>query len=571
MGTYPHTARLRRGALVLAACALLAAGAASAQAKPPRTGFERTPTAGLAAAKKAGAPKVVRTAAAEGTKALRLARSRRPQWVQHRYRPQAKRLAVSFSYKRTRRGRQIILSLPANKIQIADTGTGKLLLMRPRKPARVIAQVKRAGSWNRLKVIVDAKRNRMRFVPNGRTRTRWQKTPLRPEAGMRFGAPDMRNGPVFYDAVNLSLPATAAPLPANPDPRPIGTPPPGGSVPPPPPPPPPPIDTTPTVVSTSGTRWMINGQLTYPGTPAEGTLQVVRAANAIFDDRNPATLPYWKYPDTGVWDPERNVREFLEQMRVWRTYGINAVDVSLMGGKPYPYNGQLEQDFGAAATGSNQPQDAIGFTPQGQLLPAYRARAERVIEAADQLDMVVILTVLYWGQVHRLQDLSYEDDAVRNTALWLKDKGYTNVLLEISNEGNAHNAHNLLPVARAAHPDILVGIGMSPVNRFQFNASWWTSADWTCLHGNGREDTEIAADIAQARSLSSFPLCINEDSHWRITQPRFNMLNSLGTGNGYYDQVGFQSMPIDWSINTADKQAFFNKVKAVTGGAAVGG
>ncbi len=558
----------------MAVLGLLVAGllitAAPAAAKPPRTGFEKSPTRGLAQAKTAGAPTVVRARAVEGSKALRLKRSGKPQWVQHRYRPAANRLAVSFSYKRIRTGRQIIFSLPANNIQLADTGTGKLLLMRPKKPARVIARVNRAGSWNRLKVIVDARRNRMRVVPNNRTRTRWQRARFRKEAAVRFGALNLKNGPVFYDAVNLSPDETTTPAPpVAADPAPIGTPPPGPVITPPPPPPPPPRDSTPTVVSTSGSSWMINGRLTYPGTAAQGTLQVVRAANAIFDDTNPATLPYWKYPDTGVWDPERNTNEFIEQMRVWRTYGINAVDVSLMGGKPYPYNGQLEQDFGSAATGSNQPQNAIGFTPQGQLLPAYRARAERVIEAADQLDMIVILTVLYWGQVHRLQDLSYEDDAVRNTALWLKEKGYTNVLLELSNESHDYNAHTLLGVARQAHPGILVGIGMSPVHRFRYNASWWTSADWTCLHGNGREDAEISADIAQARSLSSFPLCINEDSHWRITQPRFNMLNSLGTGNGYYDQVGFQSLPINWSINTNDKLAFFNKVRAVTGGASV--
>ena len=536
-----------RTCLVLAACALLAAGAASAQAKPPRTGFERTPTAGLAAAKKAGAPKVVRTAAAEGTKALRLARSRRPQWVQHRYRPQAKRLAVSFSYKRTRRGRQIILSLPANKIQIADTGTGKLLLMRPRKPARVIAQVKRAGSWNRLKVIVDAKRNRMRFVPNGRTRTRWQKTPLRPEAGMRFGAPDMRNGPVFYDAVNLSLPATAAPLPANPDPRPAPeVPEPAG-----------------TVAGVSGARWTINGRLTYPGTPAEGTLQSLRAAQAIFDDENPETRRWWAYPDTGVWDPERNVGEFLAMLPRYREAGITMITISLMGGTPY--RRELGAAFGETTFyGTGQPQRASGFSADGTAIkPAWADRAARVIDAADRLGMIVNLEVLYWGQYHLLTGTQGQFNAVRTAASWVRDNGWRSVVLELSNESNNNNVHELYPVAKRAHPDLLVGTAMSPVNRFRFDPSWWEIADFTFLHANGRTDEEIRGDVAAARALTDAPLHVNEDSHWRITQSRFDMLNALGVGNGYYDQEGYQSPPVDWSIASGHQRAFFAKVAAL--------
>ena len=60
----------------------------------------------------------------------------------------------------------------------------------------------------------------------------------------------------------------------------------------------------------------INGQPTYAGRtyrgwPIEGLLMNVRAVQATFDDINPETRDQWAYPDTGVWDPERNLSEFL--------------------------------------------------------------------------------------------------------------------------------------------------------------------------------------------------------------------------------------------------------------------
>ena len=48
-----------------------------------------------------------------------------------------------------------------------------------------------------------------------------------------------------------------------------------------------------TVVSMDGTRFLINGQLTSPGKPAEGQLLNTRMAQAIFDDDNPATVGDW--------------------------------------------------------------------------------------------------------------------------------------------------------------------------------------------------------------------------------------------------------------------------------------
>ena len=37
----------------------------------------------------------------------------------------------------------------------------------------------------------------------------------------------------------------------------------------------------------------------------------------------------------------------------------------------------------------------------------------------------------------------------------------------------------------------------------------------------------------------------------------------IGGGFGYYDQSGFQSPPINWSINTQTKKNFFDEIEKI--------
>ncbi|MGE3819761.1 MAG: hypothetical protein AB7I30_10015, partial [Isosphaeraceae bacterium] len=69
-----------------------------------------------------------------------------------------------------------------------------------------------------------------------------------------------------------------------------------------------------TEVSIRGDAFLINGKPTYEGRvwngrPIEGLLLNSRMVQATFDDLNPETRGRWAYPDTGVWDAERNTRE----------------------------------------------------------------------------------------------------------------------------------------------------------------------------------------------------------------------------------------------------------------------
>ena len=59
---------------------------------------------------------------------------------------------------------------------------------------------------------------------------------------------------------------------------------------------------------------------------------------ATFDDLNPETAKRWAYPDSGMWDAERNVREFIAAMPVWKAHGLLAVTVNFQVGSPEGYS-----------------------------------------------------------------------------------------------------------------------------------------------------------------------------------------------------------------------------------------
>jgi hypothetical protein len=116
-----------------------------------------------------------------------------------------------------------------------------------------------------------------------------------------------------------------------------------------------------------------------------------RMVQATFDDLNAATRARWAYPDTGEWDPDRNVREFIGMLPIYRQHGLLAVTVNWQGGSPEGYSRE-------------QPWENSAFTPDGALRSEYAERMRQVIQAADACGMVVIVGYFYQGQDERLRD-----------------------------------------------------------------------------------------------------------------------------------------------------------------------
>ena len=90
-----------------------------------------------------------------------------------------------------------------------------------------------------------------------------------------------------------------------------------------------------TIVQIKGDQFYINSKPTYPGRywnnyKIEGLLMNSRMVQGIFDDLNPETVNSFAYPDTKKWDAERNNNEFVANMSLWNSYGLNCFTINSM-------------------------------------------------------------------------------------------------------------------------------------------------------------------------------------------------------------------------------------------------
>jgi hypothetical protein len=103
------------------------------------------------------------------------------------------------------------------------------------------------------------------------------------------------------------------------------------------------------------------------------------------------------------------------------------------------------------------------------------------------------------------------------------------------------------------------------------------ASDFLLIHGNGVSDpARIAAMVRRTRAVPGWtpkPILFNEDDHYDFERPANNCTAALGeyASWGYYDQGtnnyqdGFQSPPVNWTVNTERKRAFFRLVAEITG------
>jgi hypothetical protein len=246
-----------------------------------------------------------------------------------------------------------------------------------------------------------------------------------------------------------------------------------------------------TRVTIIGGRWHLNGKVTYPGARAEGLLMNVRMVNAVFEDRHRPDL-----------DPEATTDRFLARLPDYAEHGVRAFTVCLQGGMP-GYEGALNS----------------AFDPDGSLRPSYLKRVRRVIEACDRQGVVVILGCYYQRQDQVLKDEAAVKAGLVNAVTWVKDSGFTNVVLEVANEfphpgfdhrilGTAEGEVELLRLARRTAPGLVVstsGIGDGRLPDVVAEAS-----DFLLIHFNG---VPVKAIPERIRELQKFgkPVVCNED------------------------------------------------------------
>jgi hypothetical protein len=337
-----------------------------------------------------------------------------------------------------------------------------------------------------------------------------------------------------------------------------------------------------TRVTIVGDAFHINEQPTYAGRTwqgkkIEGLLLNSRMVQATFDDLNPQTRQRWIYPDTKVWDADRNLREFLAAMPEWRKRGLLGITVNLQGGSPQGYS-------------KEQPWHNSGFTESGELRPEYVARLTEVIGKADELGMVVIVGYFYFGQDQRLRDENAVISATDAATSWLLTSGFRNVLVEINNECDvASYDHDILKpervhelIDRVRHTEhegrrLLVGTSYKGGAIPRENVV--KVSDFLLLHGNGVKKPEgIVEMVRQTRGVPGYrpmPILFNEDDHFDFEQPSNNFSAAVGEycSWGYFDyrmkdegfDEGYQSVPVNWGISSKRKRGFFKLLSEIMG------
>jgi len=289
-----------------------------------------------------------------------------------------------------------------------------------------------------------------------------------------------------------------------------------------------------TVLTIVGEDFHINGQPTYAGRSwkghrIEGLLLNSRMVQAIFDDLNPETAKRWAYPDTGKWDAERNAREFIAAMPEWKRHGLLAVTVNIQGGSPEGYSGKQTWETGA-------------FTDEGSLRPQFAQRMRRVLDAADEQGMVVIVGYFYFGQSPRFAGDEAVVRATDKATRWLLEGGWRNVLVEINNETNPgykppilrpDRVSELIQHVRGIKADdghaLLVGTSFGGC--VVPTANVVAVSDFLLIHGNGASQSRIITElIRKTRAMATYkpmPILNNEDDHENFDQPANNFTAAL--------------------------------------------
>jgi hypothetical protein len=146
---------------------------------------------------------------------------------------------------------------------------------------------------------------------------------------------------------------------------------------------------------------------------------------------------------------DQTAEELVSRLPIYRSYGVNAVSVYLMGSR-----------FG----------NVKGYQPDATLSPMYAARMARIIEAADRHEMIVLVGCLYWSDSAAKEDLggwrqAAANKAVANTVQWLSTRKYRNVFVDPDNEGMAARAKNwsiaeMIDAAHAVDDSYVIGFNL---------------------------------------------------------------------------------------------------------------
>jgi len=364
-----------------------------------------------------------------------------------------------------------------------------------------------------------------------------------------------------------------------------------------------------TNVSFDGTKILINGELTYKGhQQVEGLLFNVRTVNATFDDTlgkvnwwdDDGSQPGNDYAGYGKWSSPHsafaNTERYIKGLSDYRAHGILGVNLNFQGGHPLNGKPWIEEGHGSAGRRPNGHRDFYhnsGFHADGTIDEKYAERISLVIEACDQLGMVVILQLFYFGQDTVFEEENLICSAVDHAVDYVCTNGYRNIIIEIANEvmeGHYHHAilkpgrvaeliYRVRERARNKHGQTLL---VSTSEAALLSPRQWTqeqidvvfeASDIVIIHGGDNVETgrvgdssELVEKVNLFRSRLWFqkeprPIITNESQG----EKAFNSLVKRDISFGLHS-IYFQTMfPPKWGVWENDTSWFFKRVKELTG------
>ncbi len=318
-----------------------------------------------------------------------------------------------------------------------------------------------------------------------------------------------------------------------------------------------------TVVGICKDRFTINGLLTYQDIPgsnpdSHGLLWNQRLIQGIFDDAGHRAL--YNQLALDRFDPDANTDALIAALPEWYDYGMRAFTVGFQGGWPVGMTEVEDID--------NNP-----FGPEGLVLDeAYASRMDRVITAADKLGMVMIVNILYWAQAKKMKSGRAVRSAVSVAARFLKEKGYTNVLIDVANEYDIslNKAHaiiqtaegiaSLIDLARTESGGMLTA---SSGGGGTVDSQVADAGDFVLVHGNGLTRGQYYDFLKRAiRLAKGKPVLCNEDSPCCT---RVDVALMTGTSWGYYNNYTKQIPPCFFGVTPGEDLFFARRMARAVG------
>ncbi len=308
-----------------------------------------------------------------------------------------------------------------------------------------------------------------------------------------------------------------------------------------------------TVLSIDGKLFSINGKLTYSeieGSKKEmhGLLMNMRNIQGIFDTQADRSR-FNRYGK--IFCPDNNTDEMINSLKQWYDRGIRAITVGMQGGGncfTIPYK-EL----------NNNPYSFDGKTVSKE----YLDRLDKVIRACDEIGMAVIVSFFYFANLDELDGARGIINVVKTMCTFLKEKQYSNIIIEIANEQNIDGFKGspiifepqgmvaLMDIAKAYAGDIPIGCsgGGAFVNEEICKAS-----DVVLIHGNGQSRSALYNMIKKAMKFSKDkPIVINEDSP---AVGQLKVCEELKVSWGYYNNMTKQEVPTYWEITKGEDEYF---------------